>query len=192
MDIETNTTMVGYLGLFMGCMYSGKTSRLIEIYKQCEEEGKSVCVINYAGDIRYHPEKLSSHDKVMIPCVKVEKIYDVFDKDPELLKNVDVYLINEGQFFPDLFEVVRLLVNSHQKTVYVGGLDSDFQMKEFGQMLKLIPMATTYEKLYAKCSTCGASASFTKRLTSDKMQTIIGGEGMYIPVCRKCHNSENI
>lgn len=190
--MDTKTTMVGYLGLFMGCMYSGKTSRLIKLYQQYKEEGKNVCVINYAGDTRYHPEKMSSHDKVMIPCVKVERIYDVFEKDPELLKQIDVYLINEGQFFPDLFDVVRLLVNSHQKTVYVGGLDSDFEMKEFGQILKLIPLATTYEKLYAKCSKCGVPASFTKRLTSDKTQTIIGGEGMYIPVCRKCHNSENI
>ena len=188
MDKNNKMMATGYLGLFMGCMYSGKTSRLITIYNECKQSGKSVCVINYTGDTRYHPELMSSHDKVMIPCKKVLNIYDAFRNDTELLKKTDVFLINEGQFFPDLFEVVKLLVNFHKKIVYVGGLDGDFEMKQFGELIKLIPIATAYEKLYAKCATCGEKASFTKRLTTDTEQTLIGGKDMYIPVCRTCYD----
>jgi thymidine kinase len=184
---NNNTMATGYLGLFLGCMYSGKTSRLISLYNKYKKAGQEVCVINYISDVRYHTELMSSHDKVMIPCLKAKNIYDIF-RDPKLLKKVDVYLINEGQFFPDLFEMVKILVSQHKKKVYVGGLDGDFERKEFGQLLKLIPFANSYEKLYAKCNKCGAKASFTKRLTNEKEQTIIGGTEMYIPVCRECYN----
>ena len=187
MDINEKMTEEGYLGLFMGCMYSGKTSRLIAIYHECKQTGKSVCVINYAGDTRYHAELMSSHDRVMIPCTKVLNIYDVFKNNKKLLEETDVFLINEGQFFPDLFEVVKLLVNYHKKIVYVGGLDGDFERKQFGQLIKLIPLATAYEKLYAKCA-CGEKAAFTKRRTNDEEQTVIGGTDMYIPVCQVCYN----
>ena len=185
---ELEKTMIGHLHLILGCMYSGKTSRLISIYNGYRKKGKNVCVINYKGDTRYHPELMSSHDKVMIPCHRVDNIYDVFKNNPDILETADVYLINEGQFFSDLYDVVKLLVTSHKKTVYVGGLDGDFEMKQFGQIVNLIPMSTSYEKLYAKCTNCNEKASFTKRLTEDSKQILIGGIETYIPVCRKCYN----
>lgn len=182
-----NKPMTGYLGLYVGCMYSGKTSRIIKLYNKYKNLNKEVCVINHSRDTRYHEELLSSHDKVMIPCKKVVNVSDVFKRDQGLLDRVDIYLINEGQFFPDLFEVVNLLVTAHKKTVYVCGLDGDFEMKKFGQLLDLIPLSDTYEKLYATCSKCSMKASFTKRLTKDTKQTLIGGDELYIPVCRKCY-----
>lgn len=181
-------TMDGNLHLILGCMYSGKTSRLISIYHDYKKKGKNVCAINYKSDTRYHPELMSSHDKVMIPCHRVDKIYDVFKNNTDLLQTVDVYIINEGQFFPDLYDVVKLLVISHKKTVYVGGLDGDFEMKQFGQIINLIPISTSYEKLYAKCTNCHEKASFTKRLTNNSNQILIGGKETHIPVCRKCYN----
>lgn len=187
MDNKHKThSMVGYLGLFLGCMYSGKTSKLIAIYNRYKNSDIPVCVINYEGDTRYHDELMSSHDRQMIPCHRVKNIYDVFKADPHLLKTTDIYLINEGQFFSDLFEVVKLLVVSHGKTVYVGGLDGDFEKNKFGQITDLISLSDDYEKLFAVCSNCKGKAAFTKRLTSDKDQVLIGGEDMYIPVCRKC------
>ena len=160
--------MTGYLGVFLGCMYSGKTSKLIALYNHHKNSGANVCVINYEEDTRYHDELMSSHDKVMIPCHRVNNIYDVFKTDPQLLEIATVYIINEGQFFSDLYDVVKLLVQSHGKTVYVGGLDGDFEMNKFGQIIDLIPLSDEYEKLFAVCSECGDKAAFTKRLTSDK------------------------
>lgn len=180
-------TMIGYLKIFMGCMYAGKTTKLIEIYNDYIKKGTIPCVINYYSDNRYHDKLLSSHDKVMIPCIKVKNIYDAFRNDPELLKKTEVFIINEGQFFSDLFEVVKLLVNKHHKRVYICGLDGDFKRNVFGQMFQLIPICDDYEKLFAKCNICGSNAPFTKRITDNKKQTVIGGSDMYIPVCRKCY-----
>ncbi len=176
----------GYLALYLGCMYAGKTSKLISIYEKNQAAGISTCVINYIEDKRYHDNKMSTHDRKMISCLPVQKIYDVFEKDASLLEKTDAFIINEGQFFSDLYDVVKLLVNDHGKKVYVCGLDGDYRMKKFGQMLDLIPIADHVEKLHAVCSLCKAPASFTKRLTNETAQKVIGSDN-YIPVCRACH-----
>ena len=176
----------GYLALYLGCMYAGKTSKLISIYEKNQGAGISTCVINYIEDKRYHDNKMSTHDRKMISCLPVQKIYDVFEKDASLLEKTDAFIINEGQFFSDLYDVVKLLVNDHGKKVYVCGLDGDYRMKKFGQMLDLIPIADHVEKLHAVCSLCKAPASFTKRLTNETAQKVIGSDN-YIPVCRACH-----
>ena len=41
----------------------------------------------------------------------------------------DVILINEGQFFEDLYSFVDYLVNKNGKRVFVCGLDGDFREK---------------------------------------------------------------
>ena len=188
-DINGNLTKMnnsGYLAVYLWCMYAGKTSKLISIYNKNKAAGISTCVINYIEDKRYHDNKLSTHDRKMIECLSVRKIYDVFENDPNLLKQTEAFIINEGQFFSDLFEVVKLLVNEHNKKVYVCGLDGDYQMKKFGQILDLIPICDEVEKLHAICTICKAPASFTKRITQETEQKVIGSDN-HIPVCRMCH-----
>jgi thymidine kinase len=176
----------GYLALYLGCMYAGKTSKLISIYEKNQAAGISTCVINYIEDKRYHDNKMSTHDRKMISCLPAQKVYDVFENNATLLDSTDAFIINEGQFFSDLYDVVKLLINVHNKKVYVCGLDGDYKMKKFGQILDLIPLADHVEKLHAVCSLCKAPASFTKRLTRETAQKVIGSDN-YIPVCRACH-----
>ena len=188
-NIDNHQTIMnnsGYLALYLGCMYAGKTSKLISIYEKNQAAGISTCVINYIEDKRYHDNKMSTHDRKMISCLPVKKVYDVFETDTTLLDSTDAFIINEGQFFSDLYDVVKLLVNVHHKKVYVCGLDGDYKMKKFGQMLDLIPIADHVEKLHAVCTQCKAPSSFTKRLTNETAQKVIGSDN-YIPVCRACH-----
>ena len=58
----------GYLELILGSMFSGKTSKILEIYKQCKFCNIPVLVINHAIDTRYAPNMLSTHDNQNIPC----------------------------------------------------------------------------------------------------------------------------
>ena len=57
----------GYLELIVGPMFSGKTSKLLEIYKQCNFCGISVTVINHTSDTRYGDVMLTTHDQLKIP-----------------------------------------------------------------------------------------------------------------------------
>ena len=193
-----------YLEIILGSMYSGKTSRLVEIYKQCKFCNISVVVINHSIDTRYDDELLSTHDKIKIPCIKTEKLFDIYPYDLNLEKGVqnipritdkfkivacEVILINEGQFFPDLEEFVKILLTNDKK-VYVCGLDGDFERKKFGQILNLIPLCDKVTKLTSLCSVCknGAPGIFSKRITLETEQTVVGSDN-YIPVCRKCYKN---
>jgi len=188
--ITSSQLQSGYLEIILGSMYSGKTSRLVEIYKQCTFCNISVCVINHSIDDRYDTELLSTHDQIKIPCIKTNKLMDVWVEytNLEKISLSNVILINEGQFFPDLEEFVKkLLLNG--KKVYVCGLDGDYERKKFGQILDLIPLCDKVTKLTSLCGMCknGTLGIFSKRITSEQIQTVVGCDN-YIPVCRSCYD----
>ena len=175
----------GYLELILGPMFSGKTTRLVDIYNTEYNNNKHIKVINFSADTRYHDSMLSTHDKVMIPCVFSHTISEVCEE--HMIYNYDIILINEGQFFPDLYESVCELVETHKKIVYVCGLDGDFKRNKFGKMLDLIPLCDNVTKLSATCVSCNKSAIFSKRLSTEEQQVIIGSSN-YAPMCRGCYN----
>jgi thymidine kinase len=204
--MSDSNSSAGYLELILGPMFSGKTSRLVEIYKQCKFCNISVTVINHTIDNRYDEELLSTHDKVKIPCIKTERLLDLWaesinleddieiiprSKDKCKIRISEVILINEGQFFPDLEEFVRILLNDGKK-VYICGLDGDFERKRFGTILDLIPLCDKVTKLTSLCSLCknGTPGIFSMRLTNETDQTVVGSDN-YIPVCRKCYSSKH-
>ena len=172
-----------YLELIIGPMFSGKTSRLVDIYKQCKFCNIPVAVINHCIDDRYHDTLLSTHDKVMIPCIKTDNLTKILTN----IQDAQVIIINEGQFFADLYEVVVSLLSLGKK-IYVGGLDGDFERKKFGEILDLIPLSDKVTKLTSLCSMCkdGTPGIFSKRITRETEQTVVGSDN-YIPVCRKCY-----
>lgn len=209
MNIKTETSEnTGYLELFIGPMFSSKTTQLLEIYKKCKFCSIPVTIINHSIDTRYHDTMISTHDKVMAPCIQTTKLSDIWNYEnayeelqlesnlnPKLYKHVklrssEVILINEGQFFEDLYEIVVDML-SFDKRVYICGLDSDFERKKFGQILDLIPLCDKVNKLTSLCSQCkdGTPGIFSMRLTSEKQQTLVGSDN-YIPVCRKCYDSK--
>ena len=72
-----DSTVEGFLSVILGPMFSGKTSELISIYKLNKIAQIRTLVVNYIEDTRYDEHKLSSHDEVMIPCTRLEKLYPV-------------------------------------------------------------------------------------------------------------------
>ena len=177
----------GWLELILGCMFSGKTSALEKIYKQHSICGIECIAINYHEDKRYSDTMISTHDKTTIPCIFSEKLDDITDS----ISEYQVVLINEGQFFHDLVPWVEARLKE-KKSIYVCGLDGDFQKNKFGTILDLIPKADMYTKLTALCANCksGARAPFTFRKSDSKQQTLIGSDE-YIPVCRACNDALN-
>ena len=169
--------------MFVGCMFAGKTTQLIKDFDK-HKNNKNVCVINYFHDTRYDPEMLTTHDHIKIPCLRLKTLESILTNK---LDN-DVFLINEAQFFPDLYNVVTKLADKYNKDVYIYGLDGDFERNDFGDIGKIYPVCTSITKLYANCEICKRqnNACFTHRITNKKEQRIIDSSS-YIPVCRKCY-----
>ena len=178
----------GYLELIIGPMFSGKTSAIINLVKQYKFSKITTCVINYAEDKRYDEYKLTTHDKEKIDCLNGLYLKEILDN--ETIRNNDVFLINEGQFFPDLYDNVVELVEKHNKIVHVCGLDGDFLRSGFTEIMKLIPLTDNIIKRKSICMKCedGTKALFSHRVSNEKTVKVIGSDN-YIPLCRKCYLS---
>ena len=186
--------MTGYLEIIIGPMFSGKTSKLLEVYKQCNYCNIRVCVVNHKSDTRYSETQLCSHDGIAIPCIQIQSISELFElhsNQDHTFSQAEVVLINEAQFFPDLYEGVIQMLRD-KKRVYLCGLDGDYKRDKFGQILDLIPYCDKVEKLHSLCGICkdGEYGIFSKRLTCEDAQTLVG-TAMYTPVCRKCYETES-
>jgi thymidine kinase len=186
-----NKKMNGYLELILGPMFSGKTSKILDLYKQCEFSNIPVVVINHTSDKRYSETMLSTHDLKMIPCIQASSLCDAMEilEIKNKINDATVILINEGQFFNDLYEWTKMMVETNHKEIYICGLDGDFNRNKFGQILDLIPLCDKVTKLKSLCSMCknGTKALFSLRVTEEKEQVLIGSD-CYKPVCRACYN----
>jgi thymidine kinase len=165
----------------------------------------SIAVINHTIDNRYHDTMLSTHDQVMIPCIQTDQLMNLWADNLQSTDNLQsmdnlqstdeirkiqtssVVLINEGQFFADLEQFVKLLLKDGKK-IYVCSLDGDYERNRIGCTLDLIPMCDKVYKLTSLCSICknGTKGIFSKRVTSETQQIVVGSKN-YLSVCRSCY-----
>jgi thymidine kinase len=137
---------------------------------------------------------LSTHDRKMIPCILsddlVENWSNTLNPYYSNLNEADVILINEGQFFKGLKDVVLDMIEKQGKIVYICGLDGDFKRQKFGELLDLIPYCDKVNKLTSFCSKCrnGKNGLFSCRVTKETEQIVIGSDN-YKPLCRQCYLS---
>lgn len=181
----------GYLEIILGPMFSGKTSKLVEIYKQYSFCNIPIIVINHSDDTRYSDTQMVTHDKVEINCIQSNNLLSVINDQIDIFTTNGplAVIINEGQFFPDLYSTVYEMVNTHKAHVYVAGLDGDFKQEKFGQILDLIPICDKVYKLHSLCVQCkdGTKAIFSHRINNSCMeQKMIGTNEDYVPLCRNC------
>lgn len=174
----------GRLELIIGNMFSGKSTELIRRINKEKSISKKIVVINFIGDNRYSSNSIATHDNTKINSLKLSRLSEI---TPNMINMYESFFIDEGQFFPDLYTIVKDLVDNHNKHVVVSGLDGDCNRLPFGDMIKLIPIADTVDKLTAYCNKCnnGTIAPFTKRIGANTNVIDIGGSDKYIPVCRK-------
>ncbi len=185
----------GYLEITIGPMFSGKTTALIkkhdeilEKYKFSFKKDKILFVINHQLDQRYSTNMLSSHDNVMIPISMVSNLSDLWfnstHENYNKLREAKYILIDETQFFEDLYEVVIDMLKM-KKNVYLYGLDGDYNRNLFGRIYYLIPYCDKIVKLNSVCGNCRKKAIFSHRITGEDTQISIGVNN-YMPLCRGC------
>lgn len=58
--------------------------------------------------------------------------------------------------------------------------------KPFNDVLDLVPKCEKIKQLSAICKICYHNASFSLRTCTDDNIELIGGEDLYMPVCREC------
>ena len=103
------------------------------------------------------------------------------------MPKLGLIIIDEAQFFPDLYEFV-LKCEANRKTVVIAGLDGDSERKPFGQILQCIPLCDSVTKLTAMdmISKDGSDAIFSLRLKGVQQdgQVCVGASDKFVAVNR--------
>ena len=188
---EIITYKKGSLEVISGCMFSGKTNLLIQLYRKNPNKDKCLC-INYILDNRYSNNNIVSHSDERIECIFIKDLNDLLFNslyNSLLNKSTHIY-INEAQFFPNLLRWCTYYVEHMHKHITICGLDYDFKRKPFGDILQCEKYAIRVHKMQGKCEKCDNKSIFTHRL-SDSTEQILIGTKEYIPVCEDCWNYLN-
>jgi len=179
----------GTITLITGCMWAGKSTKLLRLIDRYRISEKRVLLIKPKMDIRYSVEAIESHvdhagKNHSVLAVPVDDL-EALDKN-EIGQNYDVIGIDEGNFFgPEIVKFCDYWA-FQGKMVIVAALNGSFQREHFGHIHHLYPKAESIIKLKAICFVCKEKANFTDRKTCDTEERKIGGKELYQALCRNC------
>ena len=173
---------LGWIEVICGPMFSGKTEELIRRLKRAIIAKNKILVFKPKIDNRYSDNLIVSHNNNSIESI-------IIDNESEILNipnDVNIIGIDEIQFFTKEIVDICIKLANQNKRVIVSGLDKDFQGKPFGIMPNILSEAEYISKLNAICNVCGDYAFFTKRISNDKEQILLGELDKYEANCRNC------
>jgi thymidine kinase len=164
-------------------MFSGKSTRLIELMRKYVYKAKKTIMVKYYADQRYSEKsEVVTHDLIKYDSINCKLLRNSFDT----LKQYDVIGIDEGQFFADLVEVCEELALMG-KIVLIAALNGDFRMEPFPVIQRIISKSDKIKLLKAYCFNCHKDAKFSLRIVQSNETVLIGAGEAYKPACRECH-----
>ena len=173
----------GKIELILGPMFSGKSTRLIELMRKYVYKAKKTIMVKYYADQRYSQKsEVVTHDLIKYDSINCKILRNSFDT----FKEYDVIGIDEGQFFADLVEVCEELALMG-KIVLIAALNGDFRMEPFPVIQRIIAKADKIKLLKAYCFNCHKDAKFSLRIVQSNETVLIGAGDSYKPACRECH-----
>jgi len=172
----------GRLEVICGCMFSGKTRRLIEELEVAQCGGQAVRAFKHRLDRRYGLDCLATHDGKRFAASAVT------DAAQALTGSVgsEVVGIDEAQFFGRALAHACQMMRARGQRVIVAGIDHDAWGRPFPPLPQLKEMADQVEILHAPCRVCGAPARFSQRMVPVTDPDMVGGPGEYEPRCARC------
>ena len=178
----------GYLNLIIGPMFSGKSTRLIQYIRKYKTLGLNLIVIKPSLDTRYTTKNeicTHNHEKESCNIYDRDKLEEIFNHSE--YNNYEIIIIEEGQFFMNLFEIVKRMTDIDKKKVYISALNGDFNRDLFGDIHKLISLADNIDFLQSLCIDCkdGTPGIYSKRITNNSLQILVASNDNYKAVCRK-------
>lgn len=187
----------GYITVFTGCMFSGKTEAMIaELRRHRLTHG--VVLFKSTVDDRFGgKDEIESHNHSSFPSIQLASVMEI---DSWLEDNeVGVVGVDEFQFFQtsDALSLVGLADKwANRGKIFVAtALDQDFRGEPFPGIPELLIAAEEVHKLHAVCIRCGGLASRSRRKgveRDSKKQILVGGADAYEALCRDCSNEASV
>jgi len=172
-------------------MNAGKSTEVLKIAHNYEEQNKKVLLFTPAIDNRYGEGNITSRMGFQRKAV-------VLFKDTDIMKlakteNPHCILVDEGQFL-SREQVITLtnVVDELNIPVIVYGLKNDYRNQLFSGSEALLLFSDKIEEVKAVCWYCTKKATMLIKFKNGKpvnkgKQIEIGGNDKYTSVCRKCY-----
>lgn len=187
--------MSGNIEVITGCMFSGKTEKLLDRLEEEKEKEKNSILFKPGLKNNYMEKKIEddkgrSRNTILIPISKLS--YKTLSSH---ISEEDIIAIENSHFFDEnIVDIVKkLAINGY--TIIISGLDQNFRGEAYKSICKLMAFADDVHKLSSECVVCGGKATKTQRLingepiVSSQADDILVEEEYYEPRCRNCHVS---
>jgi len=176
------------LELIAGPVCCGKSEELLRRITRYEIVGYNILLVKPLLDTRSKTVKSrNGSEKDCISLATPDAIYlELFKYQRKNNRSVDIIAFDEGQFYKDLYGVVKDLLLKKFKVI-VSALDSDFNGEPFGDITKLVTLSDNVVKLTAICMNCKCdNAIFSQKLKKGGNQIEVGDLELYQPRCINC------
>lgn len=176
-------------------MNAGKSIEILKVAYNYEERGKNVLVMTSGKDDRFGRGIVKSRIGMQRDAFPIEDDTNILSvyMEAESKKHIDCVLVDEAQFLKKhhVEELVEI-VDSCECPVICYGLKNDFRNELFEGSHYLLIYADKIEEIKTICW-CGRKATMVARVSDGKIvrsgeQILIGGNEMYVSLCRKHYN----
>ena len=180
-------------------MNAGKSIEVIKVAYNYEERGKRVLALVPGIDDRYGQGRITSR-------VGLSREANIVNEDKNILElfmrensreHIDCVVVDECQFLKrhHVEELVEI-VDSFNIPVLAYGLKNDFRNELFEGSYYMLVYADKIEEIKTICW-CGRKATMVARVIDGRVvksgeQIMVGGNDMYVSLCRKHYNEGRI
>lgn len=172
----------------VGCMYTGKSTRLVDEYIELKKQEKTIDAFKPASSKRGGEFIISRDRDVKIPCQLVSDITEA------LQSNADVIFIDEFQFFQkQQFNHAIKTLKEQNKKVFIAGLDKNGVNEYWDNYSTIQKYSDRIDLLKMKCQLCNikdADFSCLEQFGKNKSCSTKDG-AIYSNLCQGCSNGRN-
>lgn len=180
-------------------MNAGKSIEVIKVAYNYEERNKRTLLLVPATDDRYGLGVVTSRVGLQREAIVINDATNILElfMEENAKKEIECVLIDECQFLRKhhVQELVEI-VDSFNVPVLAYGLKNDFRNELFEGSYYMLVYADKIEEIKTICW-CGRKATMVARVVDGKFvkqgeQIVIGGNDMYVSLCRKHYNDGRI
>lgn len=192
----------GKLYFRYGTMGSAKTALLLTTAYNFEERHMSYMCMKPVIDTREDRSVIRSRIGIERHCEWIYTDTDLYHFAKKKFRTeekvLDWILIDEAQFLSaEQVDQLSRIVDDFAVNVICYGLRTDFQSHLFEGSRRLFELADTIDEIKSTCN-CGSKTIINARVdkdgnfVSEGAQVEIGGDDLYVSVCRKCWRNKRI
>ena len=177
-----------------GAMNSGKSTALMQVAHNYEEQGMRVLILKPQVDTKGGGELVSRLGVRRKADLLVPPEMDVFAAVQQAAAAAPLacVLCDESQFFtPEQVDGMRRIADEFDRPVLCFGLRTDFRTHLFPGSRRLFEIADSITEIKTVCE-CGMKATVNARMDengrilTEGEQVLLGGNDSYVAMCYKC------